>query len=69
MGMLRVIFNIEAGNYYSKSTFIMTVFGYYTFGCIDVFLHTQKLCSEHISTLLGAQGANPETPGQAPSLS
>ena len=25
MGMLRVIFNIEAGNYYSKSTFIMTL--------------------------------------------
>ena len=24
MGMLRVVFNIEAGNYYSKSTFIMT---------------------------------------------
>ena len=29
----------------------------------------QKICSAHISTLLGAQGANPETPGQAPSLS
>ena len=28
-----------------------------------------KICSAHISTLLGAQGANPETPGQAPSLS
>ena len=26
----------------------------------------QKICSAHISTLLGAQGANPETPGQAP---
>ena len=25
MGMLQVIFNIEAGNYYSKSTFIMTL--------------------------------------------
>ena len=24
MGMLRVVFNTEAGNYYSKSTFIMT---------------------------------------------
>ena len=24
MGMLRVIFNIEVGNYYIKSTFIMT---------------------------------------------
>ena len=29
----------------------------------------QKICSTHIPTLLGAQGANPETPGQAPSLS
>ena len=28
-----------------------------------------KICSAHISTLLGAQGGNPETPGQAPSLS
>ena len=28
----------------------------------------QKICSAHISTLLGAQGANPETPGQAPLL-
>ena len=26
----------------------------------------QKICSAHISTLLGAQGVNPETPGQAP---
>ena len=25
-----------------------------------------KIRSVHISTLLGAQGANPETPGQAP---
>ena len=25
MGMLRVVFNIEAGNYYSKSTFIVTL--------------------------------------------
>ena len=29
----------------------------------------QTIYSAHISTLLGAQGANPETPGQAPSLS
>ena len=28
----------------------------------------QKIYSTHMSTLLGAQGANPETPGQAPSL-
>ena len=28
-----------------------------------------KICSVHISTLLGAQGENPETLGQAPSLS
>ena len=26
----------------------------------------QMVCSAHISTLLGAQGANPQTPGQAP---
>ena len=26
----------------------------------------QKICSVHISTLLGAQAANPETPGQVP---
>ena len=25
MGMLRVVFNIEAGNYYSEPTFIMTI--------------------------------------------
>ena len=25
-----------------------------------------KICSAHISTLLGAQGANPETPGASP---
>ena len=45
---------------------------------IDINLHrftnnnnnnNDKICSAHISTLLGAQGANPETPGQAPSLS
>ena len=30
--------------------------------------NNDKICSAHISTLLmGAQGANPETPGQAPS--
>ena len=28
--------------------------------------NNDKICSAHISTLLGAQGANPETPGQAP---
>ena len=32
-------------------------------------IDNDKICSAHISTLLGAQGANPETPGQAPSLS
>ena len=31
---------------------------------ILIIIH--KICSAHISTLLGAQGANPETPGQAP---
>ena len=31
--------------------------------------NVDKICSAHISTLLGAQGANPETPGQVPSLS
>ena len=34
---------------------------------IQIQIHT--ICSAHISTLMGAQGANPETPGQAPSLS
>ena len=28
--------------------------------------NNDKICSVHISTLLGAQGANPEPPGQAP---
>ena len=36
---------------------------------IIIIIIIQKICSPHISTLLGAQGANPETPGQAPSLS
>ena len=36
---------------------------------IIIIIIIQKICSAHISTLLGAQGANPETPGQAPSLS
>ena len=31
-----------------------------------IIIIIQKICSAHISTLLGAQGANPETPGQAP---
>ena len=31
--------------------------------------NNDKICNAHISTLLGAQGANPETPGQAHSLS
>ena len=31
--------------------------------------NNDKICSAHISTVLGAQGTNPETPGQAPSLS
>ena len=41
-----------------------------------VFVHrvyndnnNDKICNVHISTMLGAQGANPETPGQTPSLS
>ena len=40
-------FNIEAGNYYSKFTFIMTLMCsywlFYTFGSIYVFLQQQKL--------------------------
>ena len=36
---------------------------------IIIIIIIQKICSAHISTLLGAQGANPETPGQSPSLS
>ena len=31
-----------------------------------IIIITQMVCSVHISTLLGAQDANPETPGQAP---
>ena len=43
MGMLLVIFNIAAGNYYSKSTFIMTLIQQKKvflnkFGSIYVFL-------------------------------
>ena len=36
---------------------------------IIIIIIIQKICSAHISTQLGAQGANPETPGQVPSLS
>ena len=32
---------------------------------IIIIIIIQKICSAHISTLLGAQGANPETPGRA----
>ena len=35
----------------------------------EIIIIIQKICSAHISTPLGAQGVNPETPGQAPSLS
>ena len=31
-----------------------------------IIIIIQKICSAHISTLMGAQSANPETPGQAP---
>ena len=34
-----------------------------------IIIIIQKICSAHISTLLGAQSTNPETPRQAPSLS
>ena len=33
--------------------------------CVLIII-IQKICSAHISTLLGAQGVNPESPGQAP---
>ena len=35
---------------------------------IIIIIIIQKICSAHISTLLGAQGANPETPGQVSQL-
>ena len=35
---------------------------------IIIIIIIQKICSMHISTLLGAQGVNPETPGQAISV-
>ena len=45
MGMLRVVFNIEAGNYYSKSTFIMTLIKQEKLVFILVILYIQKyLC-------------------------
>ena len=40
MGMLRVVFNIEAGNYYSKSTFIMTNKTRETCVYIGYFIHS-----------------------------
>ena len=43
------------------------LFQIYDFQLIIIII-IQKICSAHISTLLGAQGANPETPGQAPFL-
>ena len=44
--------------------------GSFGFGfLIIIIIIIQMICSAHISTLLGAQGANPETPGQAPPLS
>ena len=35
----------------------------------EILIIIQKICSSHISTLLGAQCAKPDTPGQAPSQS
>ena len=41
MGMLQVVFNTEAGNYYSKSTFIMTLIKQEKFVFILViFIHS-----------------------------
>ena len=42
---------------------------YFSFCCFNNDNDNDKICNAHISTLLGAQGANPETPGQAPTLS
>ena len=42
MGMLQVIFNIEAGNYYSKSTFIMTLIKQEKLVFILVILYIQE---------------------------
>ena len=45
MGMLRVVFNIETGNYYSKYTFIMTLIKQDKFVFILVILYIQEyLC-------------------------
>ena len=45
MGMLRVVFNIEVGNYYSKSTFIMTLIKQEKLVFILVILYIQEyLC-------------------------
>ena len=45
MGMLRVIFNIEVGNYYSKSTFIVTLIKQEKLVFILVILYIQQyLC-------------------------
>ena len=40
MGMLRVVFNKQAGNYYSKSTFIMTNKTRETCVHIGYFIHS-----------------------------
>ena len=45
VGMLRVVFNREAGNYYSKSTFVMTVIKQEKLVFILVILYIRKyLC-------------------------
>ena len=45
MGKLQVVFNIEAGNYYSKSTFIMTLIKQEKFVFILVILYIREyLC-------------------------
>ena len=41
MGMLRVIFNIEAGNYYRKSTFIVTLIKQEKLVHIGYFIHSR----------------------------
>ena len=42
MGMLRVVFNIEAGNYYSKPTFIMSLIKQENLVFILVILYIQE---------------------------
>ena len=53
--MLQVIFNIEAGNYYRKSTFIMTLIKQEKLGVILVILYIQEYLCVFIKLFTGTR--------------